>query len=267
MEIVYFYVNMSNMTELNETKINKILQSQPAGTVYLTSYLKSKGISRTLLHHYVKTGWFEKVGNGAFKRKGENIDWIGCIYAIQKQAKKPIHVGGMTALRLRGFIHYLRTGEEIQLFTNVNMRLPKWFTEKQHYSGKPILHRTDVIPKLDKSLVIYDGYLEIVISSPERAILEALYLTPNQLDMVEVYQTFEGLANLRPKLLEKLLEGCSSIKVNRLFLYMARKAGHQWAGFINQQNIDLGTGKRSLTKGGVFISEFKITVPEELAEL
>jgi hypothetical protein len=54
------------------------------------------------------------------------------------------------------------------------------------------------------------------------------------------------------------------VKVKRLFLYLADKAGHEWLSYINIQNIDLGTGKRSIVEGGIYIPEYRITVPKEL---
>ena len=57
----------------------------------------------------------------------------------------------------------------------------------------------------------------IKISTPERAILECLYLTPKLIDLVECYHLMEGLSNLRPNLVQELLETCRSIKVKRLF--------------------------------------------------
>ena len=109
-----------------------------------------------------------------------------------------------------------------------------------------------------------DG-LKIQISSPERAILECLYLAPDRFDVVECYQILEGLVNLRPKILQELLENCSSIKVKRLFLFMASKARHQWLDFVDQSRIDLGTGDRVIVKGGVYISKYKISIPKELS--
>ena len=107
----------------------------------------------------------------------------------------------------------------------------------------------------------------IRIASPERAILECLFLAPDKLDLVECYQIMEGLTNLRPNLMQELLEGCTSIKVKRLFLYLADKAGHQWLSFIDNSKISLGKGDRSVVKGGVYISEYRISVPKDLAEL
>jgi len=57
-----------------------------------------------------------------------------------------------------------------------------------------------------------------------------------------------------------LLEGCSSIKVKRLFLYCAREAGHSWYLALDRSRVDLGAGKRELVKGGTLDKEFLLTV-------
>ena len=96
--------------------------------------------------------------------------------------------------------------------------------------------------------------------------LECLYLAPKKQDLVECYQVMEGLTNLRPKVMQELLEHCGSVKVKRLFLYMAEKAGHKWYEFIDQSRIKLGSGDRSLVPGGAYISKHHISVPQELAD-
>jgi hypothetical protein len=65
--------------------------------------------------------------------------------------------------------------------------------------------------------------------------------------------------------MQELLEQYSSVKVKRLFLFMAAKTQHQWLSFIEQSGIDLGKGDRSVVKGGVFNSKFRISIPKELA--
>ena len=85
--------------------------------------------------------------------------------------------------------------------------------------------------------------------------------------MVECYQILEGLSNLRPKVLQELLEKCKSIKAKRLFLFMAYKANHQWLDYVDQTRIELGTGDRILVKSGVYNSKFKISIPKEMAAL
>jgi hypothetical protein len=77
----------------------------------------------------------------------------------------------------------------------------------------------------------------------------------------------EGLANLRPKLVQELLQKCTSIKVKRLFLYLSEKANHSWLRFIDRSLVDIGTGNRRVTEGGVYIPKYQITIPNELAAL
>lgn len=67
--------------------------------------------------------------------------------------------------------------------------------------------------------------------------------------------------NLRPKLVQDLLEICSSIKVKRLFLCLAERIGHEWFHYLDLTKIDLGRGKRSIVKGGRYDSKYQITIP------
>ena len=73
--------------------------------------------------------------------------------------------------------------------------------------------------------------------------------------------------NLRPHVIQELLESCKSIKVKRLFLYMAEKAGHSWLKYLDQSKIELGFGDRLVVKNGVYIKRYGITVPKELNNL
>ena len=95
--------------------------------------------------------------------------------------------------------------------------------------------------------------------------MECLYLAPENFDLVECYELMENLNDLRPTLVQELLEACTSIKVKRLFLFMADKLNHSWYKHLNLSKVDLGKGKRSLVKDGVYISKYQITLPKTLA--
>lgn len=105
------------------------------------------------------------------------------------------------------------------------------------------------------------GNFEIIISSPERAILEALYQVPKEQDFQEAYYLIEGLVDIRPKLMQTLLEECKSIKVKRLFLFLAQRANLPILKKLNLELIDLGSGKRVIVKDGKFDSDYQITYP------
>lgn len=227
---------------------------------------KKNSISRDLQQYYLKSGWLESYGTGAFKRPNENVKWTGALNSIQRQTELPVHVGGLTSISLQGLSHYVRMEKEpLYLFSPQYVKLPKWFLN-QAWSNQIVHVKTKFLPANSAIFEYYLDGLKLQISSPERAILECLYLLPDRFDMVECYQIFEGLSNLRPKILQELLENCNSVKVKRLFLHMASKANHQWLGFVDQSRIDLGTGDRVIVKGGVYISKYKISVPKELTE-
>jgi hypothetical protein len=209
----------------------------------------------------------ENVGRGAYKKTGDEVKWTGGIYAIQTQTNTRIHVGSMTALVLQGFSHYFRLGKEtIFLFSPYKQNLPKWF--KDYDWEYPVYHKqTDFLPE-EKGIIKFEiKNIPNKISSPERAMMECLYLTPKKIDLIECFHIMEGLVNLKPKLVQDLLQNCNSVYVKRLFLYMAEKINHQWQQFLNLEKIDLGSGNRRIAEGGAFVSKYQITIPKELAEL
>ena len=255
------------MTTNTDNKLKRLLNEHVPETVLLASYLEKIGISHDLQKYYRRNGWLNSIGTGAFKRPKEPVGWQGALYGLQTQANLQVHVGGLTALSLHGITQYLRLGSEtVYLFSSPIIKLPAWF--KSYDWNSTITHvKTSMLPSSLGLVNFEEKNFSIRISSPERAILECLFLAPDKLDLVECYQIMEGLTNLRPKLMQELLEGCTSIKVKRLFLYLADKVGHQWLSFIENSKISLGKGDRSVVKGGVYISEYRISVPKDLAEL
>lgn len=241
-----------------------LLSNHVPGTVLLASWLEKNGISRDLQRYYLKSGWLESYGTGAYKRPNENVRWTGALNSIQRQTKVKVHGGGLTSISLQGLSHYVRMEKgPLYLFSSQYVKLPKWFL-MQEWSNQIVHVKTKFLPA-NSALFEYslDG-LKLQISSPERAILECLYLAPDRFDLVECYQILESLANLRPKVLQELLENCKSVKVKRLFLFMASKARHHWFDFVDQSGIDLGTGDRVIVKGGVYIKKYKISISKEL---
>jgi len=252
------------MTTNNDKKLMRLLSNHIPGTVLLASWLEKNGFSRDLQQYYLKSGWLESYGIGTFKRPNENVKWTGALNSLQRQTELQVHVGGLTSISLQGLSHYVRMEKEpLYLFSPQYVKLPKWFLN-QEWSNQIIHVKTKFLPA-NSALFEYsrDG-LKLQLSCPERAILECLYLAPDRFDMMEGYQILEGLVNLRPKVLQELLENCRSIKVKRLFLFMASKARHQWLDFVDQTRIELGTGDRVIVKGGVYISKYKISLPKEI---
>lgn len=94
--------------------------------------------------------------------------------------------------------------------------------------------------------------------------MECLHLAPQYYDITDLYYVMEMLSILSPKNVQRLLEECRSVKVKRLFLFMAEKARHAWFEALDLDRIDLGSGKRVIAKGGVYNKKYQITIPAEL---
>ena len=88
----------------------------------------------------------------------------------------------------------------------------------------------------------------LVMSSPERAIFEALDELPDYESFHNLDMQFEGLINLRPKLLAELLTNCQKIKVRRLFFVLADRHVHAWRKRLNPESFNLGSGDRALVR-------------------
>jgi len=59
--------------------------------VLTTSWLKEHGISNKLAWWYLRSGWFERIADGAYSFAGNNITWASAISAVQQQLKLPIY--------------------------------------------------------------------------------------------------------------------------------------------------------------------------------
>lgn len=247
-----------------QSKINQLLSSQPSGVVLQSSWLAEKGYSHSLQQRYRESRWLESIGQGAMIRAGDQVSYEGAIYALQEQTGSTIHPGGKTALAYLGKTHYLEMKvKRVTLFGNHGEKLPLWF-EKRDWGVLIDYHQTSFLPA-ELGLTKFElKSFSIKISGAVRAIMEYLYLARQKQDLIECYELMEGLNNLRPDQVQTLLEKCESVKVKRLFLYLAEKAGHNWVRVLKTDQIDLGSGKRSIIRGGVFIEKYQITVPKEL---
>ncbi len=230
----------------------------------MSSWLVEQGYSLDLQKRYRKSHWFESIGTGALIRSGDQVDYLGGVYALQTQFSSFIHPAGKTALSLQGKAQYLEfSTKKTQLFGGKGENLPQWF-RKYDWGVEIDYYKTSFLPPGLGLIKLERKTFSLMVSSPARAIMECLYLAPKYQPLMEAYELMEGLNNLRPALVQKLLEQCSSIKVKRLFLYLADKAGHEWVNHLDRDRVDLGSGKRSIVEGGIYNSKYQITVPKEL---
>lgn len=252
------------MGKLKVNKLNHLLTSWPSGTVSACSWLHDKGYGYDLINKYRTGKWLNSIGRGAVARCGDSVNWMGGIFAIQEQLGLSIHPGAKTALEIFGYSQfvYLGKGRQVYFIGKPPEKLPVWF--KHHDWEIKIYYTTPnlFVPEKGIGLTKKDmGTFSITVSAPERAILELLHLVPKPQEFEEARSIMETLTSLRPRILQSLLESCRSIKVKRLFLFLAEECGHPWFKELNLSKIDLGKGKRMLKKGGYFDSKYQISIP------
>lgn len=252
------------MSTVSSDKINHLLQKTPKGVVLLSSWLKSQGYSLELQKRYKKSNWFRSIGHGAMVRVGETPSIEGAIYALQHQAKLSIHPGGKTALNMLGLAHYLELNtQKITLFSSTQEYAPKWFTEYD-WGVNLDINKSDFLPSNIGLTQKTFGNFSIEISDSVRALMEYIFSMKTNEEFLDSYQIMLGLNNLRPEVVSTLLKSSNSIKVNRVFLYLADKAGHSWFKKLELGGVIMGNGKRSIAKEGIFNSTYSITVPKEI---
>jgi hypothetical protein len=246
-----------------KTKINRLINLWTVGTPSATSYLNDIGFSRDLLVKYKNSGWLESFGRGAYIRSGDRVTWLGALFTLQAQLGLSVHAGGKTALERKGYAHYLPARQKrVFLYGPRGLILPAWF-KGDRFGVEFVVTRTNIFPPESR-----EGFTEfqekdfsVRISSPERAMLEMLHLVPLKVGFDEARLVMGNLVTLRPEVVQGLLEACRSVKVKRLFLYMAENQGHAWLSQVDLSKVDLGKGKRMIVSNGRYDAKYQITVP------
>ena len=258
-------------------KLKKVLDAVPAGYLVDAQWLLAQGVAYETFRDYVKRGWLERVARGVFRRPGPNesgdapLDWKVCMLSLQYIMRYEIHVGGISALGQQGYDHYLRLGSTAPVW--IYGDIPTWLgrvpvnaaveSRKTSLFDDPSLGLSASYSKANE---IPASNWSLIMSSPERAILEAMDELPDKESFHTVDMVFESLTTLRPKMLTGLLHSCRKIKVKRLFFVFADRHGHSWRKRLDAEQFDLGSGDRAMIKGGSIHPRYRIVVPDEFAE-
>ncbi len=231
----------------------------------MSGWLEAQGAYQQLVHEYEKSGWIRRIGQGAYVRAGDEAKWSGGLYALQEQMNLPVHAGAKTALQMQGYAHFLPMGKggTVSYFGASGTRLPAWFRQydwrvELRYTTTKLFAENPGAGLSKKKLATYT----VAISAPERAIMEVLYLVPAEESFEEACLLMEGLTTLRPRLVQSLLEQCSSVKVKRLFMLLAEACNHAWVKKLDLSKVNFGKGKRMIVKGGQFSPRYNMYVPK-----
>ena len=125
-------------------------------------------------------------------------------------------------------------------------------------------HKLVLVPEKDLKTITVKGE-ELTVSCPELAAYEVVDAIGKQISFEHVAELFQGLVNLSPTKIQNILERSRSIQTNRVFLFLSRHYGHQWAKRLDETGIKLGSGKRQVVAKGRYNERYQITVPETLS--
>jgi hypothetical protein len=247
-----------------QTKINQLLQKQPSGALFFSSWMYENGISYELQRRYRETRWLTSIATGVMIRTGDKPTIYGALSCFNNRQNKHFHIGAMTAVDLQGHAHYIPMGKPtVVVFAPKNEIFPKWLINRDWNVILRTFTTQNFPDNSGMTETEQDGF-SVQISSLERAFMECLHLAPEYYNLTDLFYVMETLNGFRPNLIQQLLEECKSVKVKRLFLYMAEKAGHAWFKYLNLNQIKLGSGKRAIVKNGVYNSKYQITLPRDL---
>lgn len=249
------------------------------------AWLRRHGYTTNLLSKYVASGWLEQLVRRVYIRPRGPLAWQQIVISLQTLLRQDLIVAGRTALELQGYAHYLQQKQTMVMLSGPR-KPPTWLKdvpagvrflyrndarlfENQHASAAP--HCLDAKSlgdtKRPDSLVGQpwgQWNWPLLMSGPERALLELLNELPDNESFHQADMLMEGLSTLSPTRLQQLLRDCKNVKTKRLFFFFADRHQHAWLKRLDRKAIDLGTGKRMLVKGGRFDAKHMITVPESL---
>ncbi|MCK5749470.1 MAG: AbiEi antitoxin N-terminal domain-containing protein, partial [Oricola sp.] len=175
------------MAQQRQERLKPLLDDLPPGYVADAAWLTARGIDRKSILQYEQRGWLEKLARGVYRRPDTHRDvsagdWRRLVISLQRIMEYEVHVGGRTALSLHGFDHYLSLGAEtplVYLYGDV----PSWLARLPGADR----FETRTLSLVGGSKTGVDGIgdeeqtsppprqlNDLVVSTPERAILEML---------------------------------------------------------------------------------------------
>jgi hypothetical protein len=262
----------------NTTRRKTLALLLPEGSVITRPWLIDQGFNRHAIDNLVKSDQLTSLAPGVYTRPDSSPTWQGLVHFLQTALSLNLTIGGQTALELLGLSHYVPLGSKKIIHLYGTDKLPAWLNrlslkaEFQRHSEWDLLGNrhnatdghSDPLHPFTLRYSWKEGKDDLVISSPERALLEVLVGVPGDTSVEHADQLLQSMTSLSPRNLQVLLEQCHNIKVRRLFFLLADRHQHPWLEKLHREKIDLGAGKRMLVKEGRLDKKYNITVPKYL---
>ena len=271
-------VSHSQRETVKESYKQSLKTLLPYGMLATKKWLAEQGLSAHALDNAVKTDTLLLLATGVYSQYSRAVTWEGVVASMQRMDVNnsdnlpSVIVGGLSALSLSGLSQYLSLGSTPHIHLCAKGKLPSWLG-RLSLPVECVGHSTNTLwPEWlikDKSFIRqYEWEAElppVYFSCPEKALLELLVDLPDAVSFEHADELMQGLVNLSPRKLDTLLKACKSVKVKRLFFWLAKRQAYPWFNKLNVEDYDLGSGKRVVAKGGKLDTDYLITVPSHMA--
>jgi Transcriptional regulator, AbiEi antitoxin, Type IV TA system/Transcriptional regulator, AbiEi antitoxin N-terminal domain len=225
-----------------------LLASLPRGEPLSTAALQTRGLSAFRASALARSGWLVHLARGVYMLSGDTLTRDGSLAFLSAQTPG-FHVGSKTALAWRGVRQNIAFREHLSLWGDTSRRLPEWFTQR--------------FPAGYQATQLFDGSLRtgfglqplpagdprVLVSVPERAMLELLSDVGKVQSLTETRELVESLPGLRDKVLDELLQHTTRIKVVRMAATFASSMKLPWASLAVKHSERIGGGARWVAVG------------------
>jgi hypothetical protein len=226
----------------------KLLATLPRGEPLSTAVLAKHGVSAFRASKLARSGWLVHLGRGVYMLPGDTLTRDGSLAFLSDQIPG-LHVGSKTALAWRGVRQNVAFREVVTLWGDKAKRLPDWFTKRfqAHYQATRLFD--DKLPANRGLQPLPAGDPRVLVSVPERAMLELFSDIGKQQSLVEARDLVESLSGLREKVLDELLRHTTRIKVVRVAAAFSAEMKLPWAHVAARHSKRVGGGKRWVAVG------------------
>ncbi len=228
-----------------------LLARLPRGEPLSTAALQSQGLSAFRASALARSGWLVHLARGVYMLPGDTLTRDGSLAFLSTQTPG-FHVGSKTALAWRGVRQNIAFREHLSLWGDRPRRLPEWFTQRFQAQYQASQMFDDTLPAAFGLQPLPAGDPRVMVSVPERAMLELLSDVGKAQSLTETRELVESLPALREKVLDELLRHTTRIKVLRLAATLASEIKLPWATTASGHSERIGGGARwvAVTRSG-----------------
>lgn len=220
-----------------------LLQEAPRGAPITVEWLNKRGLTSRQIAQLAQAGWLQRLGRGVYVLPGDTLARDPSL-ALLRRLIPGLHVGGKTALGWRGVRHNLAMRERWHLWGDKPTVLPGWFTAEFPADYQATHLFDDAMPVNVGLAPMPGGDPGVLVSTPERAVLELLSDVGKTQGVEEARQLVEGARALRRAVLDELLAHLTRIKVARLAHAWASELDLPWADLARKHSQRIGGGAR-----------------------